>query len=71
MLGPDAPPHPLHIAEEHDDAEECEVAGDTHKGAGHREVVQQVPEVGTGPGRKQQLPDSTTLYHCRNICRTT
>lgn len=44
VLGPDAPPHPLHIAEEHDDAEECEVAGDTHKGAGHREVVQQVPE---------------------------
>lgn len=46
MLGPDAPPHPLHVAEEHDDAEEREVAGDTHKGAGHREVVEQVPEVG-------------------------
>lgn len=43
MSGPDAPPHPLHVAEERDDAEEREVAGDTHKGAGHREVVQQVP----------------------------
>lgn len=43
MSGPDTPPHPLHVAEERDDAEEREVAGDTHKGAGHREVVQQVP----------------------------
>lgn len=47
MSGPDAPPHPLHVAEEHDDAEEGEVAGDTNEGAGHREVVQQVPEAGS------------------------
>lgn len=47
MAGPDASPHPLHVAEEHDDAEEGEVAGDTYEGAGHREVVQQVPEAGS------------------------
>ena len=51
MSGPDAPPHPLHVAEEHDDAEEGEVAGDTNEGAGHREVVQQVPEAGSGDRR--------------------
>lgn len=42
--GPDASPHPLHVAEEHDDAEEGEAAGDICEGAGHGEVVQQVPE---------------------------
>lgn len=47
MLGPDAPPHPLHVAEEHDDAEEREVAGDAYEGAGDGEVVQQVPEAGS------------------------
>lgn len=47
MSGPDAPPHPLHVAEEHDDAEEGEVAGDTYEGTGHREVVQQVSEAGS------------------------
>lgn len=46
MPGPDSTPHPLHVAEEHDDAEEREVAGHAHEGAGHGEVVQQVPEVG-------------------------
>lgn len=60
MSGPDAPPHPLHVAEERDDAEEREVAGDTHKGAGHREVVQQVPRWETGPERERQLPDSSS-----------
>lgn len=47
VLGPDAPPHPLHVAEEHDDAEEREVAGDAYEGAGDGEVVQQVPEAGS------------------------
>lgn len=46
MSGPDSTPHPLHIAEEHDDAEEREVAGHTHEGASHGKVVQQVPGVG-------------------------
>lgn len=39
VSGPDASPHPLHVAEQHDDAEEGEVAGDTYEGAGHGEVV--------------------------------
>lgn len=43
VSGPDTPPHPLHVAEEHNDAEEGEVAGDTHEGAGHGEIVQQIP----------------------------
>lgn len=47
VLGPDASPHPLHVAEQHDDAEEGEVAGDTYEGAGQGEVVQQVPEAGS------------------------
>lgn len=47
MSGPDASPHPLHVAEEHDDAEEGEVAGNTYEGAGHWKVVQQVPEAGS------------------------
>lgn len=57
VAGPDAPPHPLHVAEEHDDTEEGEVAGDADEGAGHREVVQQVPEAGRG----QRLLESTSL----------
>lgn len=47
VSGPDAPQHPLHVAEEYYDAEEGEVAGDTYKGTGHWEVVQQVPEAGS------------------------
>lgn len=52
MSGPDAPPHPLHIAEEHNDTQEGEVAGDAYEGAGHREVVQQIPEAGRGSYRR-------------------
>lgn len=47
VSGPDASPHPLHVAEEHDDAEEGEVAGNTYEGAGHWKVVQQVPAAGS------------------------
>lgn len=62
VSGPDAPPHPLHVAEEHDDAEEGEVAGDTYEGAGHREVVEQVPDAGRG----WQLLDGTDLLSPQN-----
>lgn len=61
--GPDAPPHPLHVAEEHEDAEEGEVAGDAYKGAGHREVVKQVPDTGRG----WQLLDGTGLLSPQNL----
>lgn len=47
VSGPDASPHPLHVAEEHDDTEEGEVAGDTYEGAGHGKVVHQVPAAGS------------------------
>lgn len=60
VSGPDASPHPLHVAEEHDDAEEGEVAGNTYEGAGHWEVVQQVPEA-ERRDRRQQSPESTSL----------
>lgn len=52
MSGPDAPPHPLHVAEEHNDAEEGKVARNTDEGAGHGEVVQQVPEAGNQDRKK-------------------
>lgn len=63
VSGPNAPPHPLHVAEEHNDAEEGEVAGDADEGAGHREVVQQVP----GARGRWQLADSTSLLTSQEL----